>query len=109
MTGQACWLAGSINASEVRWDVPHLNSKFATSHSCSFLRASMSCRPLLLLLCHMQVQRKLEAAETRAGNAGKRVSELTTQLGGAEDQIVALEGHISVLEEELSKYTQLPQ
>lgn len=60
-------------------------------------------------LCHMQVQRKLEAADARASNAGKRVSELTTQLGGAEDQIVALEGHISVLEEELSKYTQLPQ
>jgi chromosome segregation ATPase len=61
------------------------------------------------VLCHVQVQRKLEAAESRASTAGKRLSELTTQLGGAEDQIVALEGHISVLEEELSKYNQLPQ
>lgn len=60
------------------------------------------------MLC-LQAQRKLEAAESRASTASARVAELTSQLGGAEDQIVALEGHISVMEEELAKYTQLPQ
>lgn len=63
---------------------------------------------LCLLPC-VQAHRKLEAAETRAANASSHVTELTQQLGGAEDQIVALEGHISVLEEQLAAYTQLPQ
>jgi len=62
-----------------------------------------------LWLSCVQVQRKYEAAESRAASAASRVSELTGQLGGAEDTIVALEGHITLLEEELAKYTQLPQ
>jgi chromosome segregation ATPase len=63
----------------------------------------------LCLVSCVQAHRKLEAAEARAGSASSRVSELTQQLGGAEDQIVALEGHVSVLEEQLAAYTQLPQ
>lgn len=64
---------------------------------------------MLPMRCPAQAQRKLEAAESRASSASARVTELTSQLGGAEDQIVALEGHISVMEEELAKYTELPQ
>lgn len=65
-----------------------------------------ACRAALHL--PLQVQRKFEAAEARATSAASHVAELTQQLGGAEDQIVTLEGHISLLEEELAKYTQLP-
>lgn len=64
---------------------------------------------VVLLLLLLQVQRKYEAADSRAASAATCVSDLKAKLGAAEDQIVALEGHVSVLEEELAKYTQLPQ
>ena len=57
----------------------------------------------------LQVQRKYEAADSRAATAAKRVTDLTSKLSSAEDTIVALEGHISVLVEELGRYTLLPQ
>lgn len=57
----------------------------------------------------MQAQRKLEAAEKRAAAAASQVNDLTEKLGSTQDQLVALEGHVSILEEQLAEYTQLPQ
>jgi chromosome segregation ATPase len=57
----------------------------------------------------LQLQRKLEAADSRAGAAAAQVSELKQQLGRAEDQIVELEGHVCVLEDELARRSGLPQ
>lgn len=56
---------------------------------------------MLLLL---QVQRKYESANTRAAQAAAEISDLQDKLGKAEDEVVALEGQVSVLETELAKY-----
>lgn len=52
----------------------------------------------------LQVQRKYEGAESRATAAAAEVRQLTTKLSNAEDEILALEGQISILEQELAKY-----
>lgn len=49
-----------------------------------------------------------ESAESRAAAAANEVAALTQKLGVAEDRVVALEGHTSVMEEEIARLTQLP-
>ncbi|WIA30700.1 hypothetical protein OEZ86_000769 [Tetradesmus obliquus] len=51
-----------------------------------------------------EVQRKYEGAESRATAAAAEVRQLTTKLSNAEDEILALEGQISIPEQELAKY-----
>jgi chromosome segregation ATPase len=52
----------------------------------------------------LQVQRKYEGAESRASSAAAEVEQLSLKLSNAEDEILALEGQISILEQELAKY-----
>lgn len=50
------------------------------------------------------MQRRYEAADSRATAAAAQAEELATKLSNAEDEILALEGQISILEQELAKY-----
>jgi predicted nucleic acid-binding Zn-ribbon protein len=52
----------------------------------------------------LQVQRKYKGAESRATSAAAEVEQLSHKLSNAEDEILALEGQISILEQELAKY-----
>jgi hypothetical protein len=59
---------------------------------------------LSLPLLSPQVQRKYEGAESRASSAAAEVQQLSLKLSNAEDEILALEGQVSILEQELAKY-----
>lgn len=57
-------------------------------------------------MVYLQVQRKYEAADSRAANAVAEVKDLRQKLSNAEDSIMSLEGQISILEKELARYSQ---
>lgn len=53
----------------------------------------------------LQMQRKYEAADARAAQAAAELTELQAKLSKAEDEMLALEGQVSILDSELAKYT----
>jgi chromosome segregation ATPase len=66
--------------------------------------AAVALLPCSLFVATIQVQRKYEGAESRASSAAAEVEQLGAKLSNAEDEILALEGQISILEQELAKY-----
>ncbi len=68
-------------------------------------------KPFLVLVCCLQVQRRLEAAEHDAAEARQGRDSLAAKLQAREEEMMALEGTLSVLEQEvrLLKETHSPQ
>ena len=60
--------------------------------------------PLLhvCLLRVLQASRRAEAAEARADAASRELRELGAKLAAAEDDVLALEGQVNILEQELA-------